>query len=355
MKTVTPQLEALLNAAGGVNPLFEFDFYTFTLVDGITILRYATAPFKIAAASSSIWNPPNAFTGAGMWFDGITWEPTAMKAEGGMGSIAHWRVGLDADTWSLTFAPPPKNPITGDPFPDRINGIPFLQAAQAGALDNADVIVSTAYYAPASGLTDVYAPTDIYDEENIYNTGAIPSGVVPPTGVSPTGTLIVTRGLVGSVDVGDDSARITVSDYRSLLNQQMPRNVYRGSCRHRLFDARCTLNAATYTATGVLNALSTGALVVSAAPLLAPAGSGTFSLGVLTMTSGDNNGLKRFVTNWDGASRFTLLSPFPYALEAGDTFSVTAGCNKTKATCALFANTDNFGGEPYIPLPETLM
>lgn len=355
MKTVTPQLEALLNAAGGGNPLFEFDFYTFTLVDGTTILRYATAPFVIAAASSSIWNPPNIFTGAGMWFDGITWEPTAMRAEGGFGSIAHWRVGLDADSWSLTFAPPPKHVITGEPFPDRIGNIPFLQAAQAGALDNADVIVSTAYYSANTGLADVYEPTDIYDEENIYNTGAIPSGVVPPTGVSPTGTLIISRGLVGNVDVGDDSCRINVTDYRSLLGQQMPRNVYRGACRHRLFDSRCGLDSALFSRTGVVSALSSSALLVSTAAILAPGGSGTFTLGVVTMTSGDNNGLKRLCTSWDGSTRFTLLSPFPYPLAAGDTFSVAAGCNKTAATCALFANTVNYGGDPYIPLPETLM
>ena len=69
------------------------------------------------------------------------------------------------------------------------------------------------------------------------------------------------------------------------------------------------------------------------------------------MTSGLNAGFSRLVSNWS-AGVFALLSPFPYDVVPGDAFSVTAGCDRSMATCTAFANLVNFGGEPFIPVPE---
>jgi hypothetical protein len=46
---------------------------------------------------------------------------------------------------------------------------------------------------------------------------------------------------------------------------------------------------------------------------------------------------------------------------AGDTFSVIKGCDKTLATCkstkkasgAIVDNSINFGGTPFVPVPQT--
>jgi hypothetical protein len=38
----------------------------------------------------------------------------------------------------------------------------------------------------------------------------------------------------------------------------------------------------------------------------------------------------------------------------GDTFIAYPGCDKTQSTCSgKFSNLVNFGGSPYIPVPET--
>jgi uncharacterized phage protein (TIGR02218 family) len=45
-----------------------------------------------------------------------------------------------------------------------------------------------------------------------------------------------------------------------------------------------------------------------------------------------------------------LWRSMPAPIEAGDTFVVTAGCDKTFATCAAkFSNGLNFRGFPHIP------
>lgn len=324
MKTATPALVALLNAAGGANPLYDTDFFTLTLQDG-TRLYFGAGDFTVAAADATIWNPLAIDTGLGMWFAGIKWPPGLMSS--GDGQTAHWKTGLDTDTWALKFTPRPFDPVTGDPFPDKINGVPWLEAARAGALDNADVIVSTAYYA------------------------AQPSQP-PINGVSPTGTLVVFRGQIGAVDCSDSAVYMSVTDYRFLTTQMMPRNLYQGSCRHTLYDARCALDRNNFYKIGTVGAGSTRQLVVATADIPPPPGSGAFRLGLFMMTSGLNSGFQRVVTAWDGGPSFSFLNPFPFDVEPGDTFHVFAGCDKRLATCGQFFNQLNFGGEPYVPIPE---
>ena len=110
MRNVTAALAALLNAAGGATALPFWEFFTFTLADG-TQLRYGGAQFKLTADDATIWNPPDYFTGAGMWTAGISWPPSRMGARDDMGEIGVWQLGLNANTWTLQFAAPQVDPI----------------------------------------------------------------------------------------------------------------------------------------------------------------------------------------------------------------------------------------------------
>jgi hypothetical protein len=55
-----------------------------------------------------------------------------------------------------------------------------------------------------------------------------------------------------------------------------------------------------------------------------------------------------------GAGSFVLLTPFPYAPAAGDSFFAWPGCSKTTHDCgpAKFNNLINYGGMPFVPSPE---
>jgi uncharacterized phage protein (TIGR02218 family) len=80
---------------------------------------------------------------------------------------------------------------------------------------------------------------------------------------------------------------------------------------------------------------------------------GRFTAGRLTWSSGANAELAIEIKEHrliDGHARLTLWQAMPEPLAAGDAFTVTAGCDKTFATCRdRFANTDNFRGFPHIP------
>jgi uncharacterized phage protein (TIGR02218 family) len=52
----------------------------------------------------------------------------------------------------------------------------------------------------------------------------------------------------------------------------------------------------------------------------------------------------------------SLWQAMPEPVASGDTFIVTAGCDKTLATCRdRFANSENFRGFPHIPGNDFIM
>lgn len=197
-----------------------------------------------------------------------------------------------------------------------INGFTYNNAARQGLFDGATVLVETAYITTW--------PTVI-------------------------GTMHTFYGLVSDVEPGRSAVKMTVKSALELLSQPFPRNVYQSTCLHTVYDAGCALAKTAFTATGTVTGTPTTTSIASA---LAQA-AGYFDQGVLTFTSGPNNGLKRTVKSFSGGA-FTFANPLPVAPVAGNTFSVFAGCDKTKSTCnAKFSNLGRFRGFPYIPTPET--
>ena len=81
--------------------------------------------------------------------------------------------------------------------------------------------------------------------------------------------------------------------------------------------------------------------------------SGVLTRGKLVWTSGLNNGLAVEIkahSSSAGVSRIAIALPMGAPVVVGDTFSATAGCDRTFATCRdRFANTVNFGGFPHMP------
>jgi hypothetical protein len=227
--------------------------------------------------------------------------------------------------------PRPFDPVTGQGFPDRIGGVPWLQAASGGALDAADFQVDEAYFA------------------------ALPTWPMPAGGMAPVGCKTIFAGVVAEVDTTNAVAVITVNDYRYLMSFSMPRHFYSAQCRHTLFDVGCNasgnMNPANFAIAGTVAAGSTSSTIIGAG-LPAPAGSATYMLGRVVMTSGLNNTFARMVKNWDGAQTLSLTNPLPFAVAPGDTFTAYPGCAKTIPACEAFNNLSNYGGAPFVPPPE---
>jgi len=78
---------------------------------------------------------------------------------------------------------------------------------------------------------------------------------------------------------------------------------------------------------------------------------GWFDGGVVTFTGGANAGLSREVKSYSASGDQVILQePFPYDIALSDAYEITAGCDKSFATCgAKFDNVVNFRGFPHVP------
>ena len=79
-------------------------------------------------------------------------------------------------------------------------------------------------------------------------------------------------------------------------------------------------------------------------------GSGFFRQGVLTLADGWRIDVELHELKPDGAAELTFWLPPEDMPKIGDTFTITAGCDKTFATCKTrFGNHLNFRGFPHVP------
>jgi uncharacterized phage protein (TIGR02218 family) len=136
-----------------------------------------------------------------------------------------------------------------------------------------------------------------------------------------------------------------------LLSQESGR-LYTVRCGADLGDARCKIDLANpaFRGAGAVSAVEGTSIVVASG--LDGFADGWFSLGRLLWSSGANAGLAIEIKEHRlaGQARLTLWQAMPEPIAIGDSFAVTAGCDKSFATCrARFANTDNFRGFPQIP------
>lgn len=284
-----------------------FDLYTITCVQG-PVLRYTTCDRDVG-------------------YSGTSWLSNSVRVEPASehNALFHAKVGLDVDSWQVVFFPRSVDDLTGAAYPDTIGSTPWLAAAAAGALDGATCTVDRAYFG---------AP--------------LPAPQAAP--LTPVGVLRIFAGRVAEVDMGRSGACVTINSHLELLDVQMPRNLFQAPCRHRLFDAGCSLVASGYAASGICAAGSNRNIIVST--IGTPPASGTYTLGRIMFISGLNAGFARSVRSWDGVN-WTLISRLPFAVAVGDAFTAYPGCDKQYSTCESFGNSANFGGQPFIPAPET--
>ncbi len=160
-----------------------------------------------------------------------------------------------------------------------------------------------------------------------------------------TGTLHLKRGLLGEVSLKNGFFVAEVRGFSSVLQQSIG-EVYTPTCRAKLGDARCGVNLAAFTVSGAITAVE-GAHAFTDNTRSEVAN--YFAYGVLTFTSGANNGLSMEIRDFiDG--RFGMFLPMPYAVMVGDTYTAVAGCDKRFDTCVTrFNNALNFRGEPHVP------
>lgn len=167
------------------------------------------------------------------------------------------------------------------------------------------------------------------------------------------GKLDLSRGWIGEVDYGVVQCKAEARSLYDSLSQYIVELVS-PDCQADLGDARCKIDLTSYTVTGAVGTVISDQAFTDATRGEAD---GWFTGGKLTWTSGANAGKAIEVKKFAAADKsFILFAPMPNAIQAGDQYSVYAGCDKTRDTCkAKFNNIVNFRGFPDLPGTKGLM
>ena len=211
-------------------------------------------------------------------------------------------------------------------------------SSSGGAVDNMDV----------TGSIDSVLITHEDIAKGFWDNAQIELYVVNWANISH-GKIVISKGHLGNIrsKIGPDTF---VAEVRSLMQalQQPIGRTFKRRCDANFADARCGLDELTFTLSGSITvATSKTQFTGSTAP--------TQPGGKLTWTSGLNNGAISQVKH-AAAGVIYLLQPAPFAVQVGDTFTVTAGCDKNRNTCRdVYSNIINFRGFPDIPGTDRLM
>ncbi|WP_072392068.1 DUF2163 domain-containing protein [Hyphomicrobium sp. CS1GBMeth3] len=169
---------------------------------------------------------------------------------------------------------------------------------------------------------------------------------------APEQRVLMRSGNLGEVK---RAGRAFAAEVRGLAHtlQETRGRLFQYTCDADFGDARCAVNRddAAFKGTGALIAVaSPRRFTVSGLEAFA---NGWFTHGLLTFTSGAASGQALEVKQHAGAGSSATIELWSRArlpLEPGQTFTVTAGCDKRIATCkAKFSNVANFRGFPHMP------
>ncbi|PZX03194.1 DUF2163 domain-containing protein, partial [Celeribacter halophilus] len=170
--------------------------------------------------------------------------------------------------------------------------------------------------------------------------------------------VLLRKGVTGQISRGRVSFVAEVRSMSHALDQTVGRT-FQYSCEAALGDSKCKvdLSGPEYRASGTIDSVLYGRAFTSVS--IDGYDADWFSGGIVEWTSGANAGRKAEVARHDVSSGeivVTLLEEPVRAIEVGDAFTITAGCDKHFESCvSKFSNGDNFRGFPHIPGSDTVL
>lgn len=214
--------------------------------------------------------------------------------------------GIEVDTLDITMSSDGTVEIAGRPIQAMVH---------AGGLDNARMRLDRAYLTP-------------------------PDTVV--------GVLNLFDGRLRVDSVSRSTLSATVRSDLELLDQPLPRNLYRPGCAYTVFDPGCGLSRSAFAQAATVTGGDTLNLTLDLSEA-----SGWADMGNIEFLTGANAGVIRSIRRWQpGAVQLSL--PLLHAPAIGDSVSVSPGCDGSYATCdSKYNNTGRIRIFPFIPVPET--
>lgn len=252
-----------------------------------------------------------------------------------------WRVAL-TDGRILGF--------TNHDRPLSFGGVTFEAAS---GLDSASVERSTGLSADSHSVAGALRSATITETDirlGVYDGAEVQLWLVDWADVEIR--MLLSTGTLGEIRRTESAFEAEVIGIAEALNQPVGRS-YQACCDLRVGDSACgvDLSDPEFTGDGTVEAVAGPETFTVTG--LSTFRNGWFSEGVLVWLSGANQGQTAHVKNHRRAGGDVSLSLWRspgLAVAPGDTFRVTAGCDKRAVTCRnKFDNFLNFRGFPHMP------
>lgn len=235
-----------------------------------------------------------------------------------------------------------------------------------------DIVIDSLTYKAASGFTpSAVQNTTTLSVDNLDVEGMLDAGNITEEDIMSgrydfaeieifqvnysdlsQGKLKLRRGWLGEVSIVKQQFVAEVRGLTQRLSQTIG-ELYSASCRATFADARCKINAADYTVSGVVTSTLSNQEFMDSSRIES---SGLYNFGKITFTSGANSGLSMEVKEFLSGGRIVLALPMPYSIAASDGYNMTQGCDKTLSTCfGQYNNVANFRGEPHVPGLDSML
>lgn len=184
----------------------------------------------------------------------------------------------------------------------------------------------------------------------LFDGAEVEAWLVPWQGEGSPKLLL--SGTFGSVEQGETGFKVElVGDGAKLMQTPLVRLLTPG-CWKQFGDRFCQKDLGPLTVTGTVDSGQGQRNFTDAARAEA---AGYFSRGRVTFTTGDNAGVSAEIKDHATGGVFTLWPRLPFAVDAGDQYSMTPGCTLlTEASggtngCTAWANEVNYGGAKNVP------
>lgn len=194
------------------------------------------------------------------------------------------------------------------------------------------------------GITE----TDLYS--GLFDGATAEAWLVPWAGSGMPRRLL--KGTFGNVEQSDTGFNVELLGDGAKLQQTPLVSLIQPGCRWQFGDAKCGIDLAPLTVTGTIDSGDGQRSFTDAARAEA---AGYFTRGVVTFTSGLNNGVSAEIRLHSTGGVFDLWPRLPFGILAGDTYSMTPGCTLLKEAsggtngCTAWNNVRRYGGFAKVP------
>ncbi|MFH0825297.1 MAG: DUF2163 domain-containing protein [Pseudomonadota bacterium] len=144
--------------------------------------------------------------------------------------------------------------------------------------------------------------------------------------------LVLCVGTLGEVKCEEGKFTVEMLDFGKRL-QQVVGDTIEKYCLARFCDSRCGLDAGDWTTTGTVTSVHPDDTRRRFWDNAFTDADNFYQYGELTWLTGDNAGYVVEIVESNDEGFFALFETMPQAIQAGDTFSVIAGCDKEAVTC----------------------